>query len=102
MVAGSTATATPAVAVNRAAAVTVRLFASAAERAGVRMYSLEYGGTLTVREAFLRICLRFPRLGSMDGRLLFAVNAEYAGDSTVLHGGDELCLIPPVSGGASP
>jgi molybdopterin converting factor small subunit len=80
----------------------VRLFAGAADAAGVHTYSLGFGGTLTVREAFLRLCFRFPRLSSMDRRLLFAVNAEYAGDSTVLHAGDSLCLIPPVSGGATP
>jgi len=100
LVALSTATAAPAVAGSRSA-VSVLLFAGAADVTGVRMYSLECGGTLTVREAFLRLCRLFPQLRGMDGRLLYAVNAEYAGDSTVLRAGDGLCLIPPVSGGAT-
>jgi molybdopterin converting factor small subunit len=37
----------------------------------------------------------------MEGRLLFAANAEYAGPDFVLHAGDELTLITPVSGGAT-
>ncbi|MGO8792631.1 MAG: molybdenum cofactor biosynthesis protein [Terriglobia bacterium] len=43
---------------------------------------------------------RFPRLRPMSGVLLFAVNQEIAKDSTLLHEGDEVAFMPPVSGGA--
>ncbi len=33
--------------------------------------------------------------------LAVAVNREYAGPATVLHDGDEVALLPPVSGGSS-
>ncbi len=33
------------------------------------------------------------------GSLAVAVNREYAGLGTVLHDGDEVALLPPVSGG---
>ncbi len=82
------------------AVVTVRLFAGAADLAGTRYYSLA-GDPLTVREAFLRLCHVFPDLRRMEGRLLFAANAEYVGDAFELRAGDELSLIPPVSGGAT-
>jgi molybdopterin converting factor small subunit len=42
----------------------------------------------------------FPEFRKLDGRLLFAANAEYAGPEFVLHGGDDLALITPVSGGS--
>ncbi len=32
--------------------------------------------------------------------LAAAVNREYAGGETMLHDGDEIALLPPVSGGA--
>ena len=35
------------------------------------------------------------------GSLAVAVNREYAGRATVLHDGDEVALLPPVSGGAA-
>jgi molybdopterin synthase catalytic subunit len=44
---------------------------------------------------------RFPRLLSIGGALLFAVNQEIAKDSTPLRDGDEVAFMPPVSGGAS-
>ena len=43
---------------------------------------------------------RFPRLLSVAGSLLLAVNQEIAHGSTPLHDGDEVAFMPPVSGGA--
>jgi molybdopterin synthase catalytic subunit len=42
-----------------------------------------------------------PRLIEARGRIRFAVNREYAKLDTPLNDGDELALIPPVSGGES-
>jgi MoaE-MoaD fusion protein len=42
---------------------------------------------------------RFPRLGELAGSLLFAVNEQIAEPLAVLHEGDEVALMPPVSGG---
>jgi molybdopterin converting factor small subunit len=41
---------------------------------------------------------RYPRLPWPAGTML-AVNQEYAGEKTVLRDGDEVAVIPPVSGG---
>jgi molybdopterin converting factor subunit 1 len=43
---------------------------------------------------------RFPRLLSVKGSLLVAVNQEIASPSTPLRDGDEVAFMPPVSGGA--
>jgi MoaE-MoaD fusion protein len=42
---------------------------------------------------------RFPRLGELAGSLLFAVNQQIADPLAILHEGDEVALMPPVSGG---
>ena len=42
---------------------------------------------------------RFPRLGELAGSLLFSVNQQIADPLEVLHEGDEVALMPPVSGG---
>lgn len=44
--------------------------------------------------------IRFPKLLDVGGSLLLAVNQEVAPASMVLHEGDEVAFIPPVSGGA--
>ena len=40
----------------------------------------------------------YPQLAAVQRVLSIAVNAEYAGSHTVLKAGDEVALIPPVSG----
>jgi molybdopterin synthase catalytic subunit/molybdopterin converting factor small subunit len=73
--------------------VTVRLFAGLRERAGVGERELE--GVTRVSEVW-------PALGLGDepDGLLYAVNRRYAEREEKLTDGDEVALIPPVSGGA--
>jgi molybdopterin converting factor subunit 1 len=74
--------------------VTVRLFAMLRERAGAREVTLELPDGARVSDAL-------AELGSIaEGLpLVMAVNREYAPEDHVLDEGDELALIPPVSGG---
>jgi molybdopterin synthase catalytic subunit/molybdopterin converting factor small subunit len=74
-------------------AVRVRLFAGLRERAGWSERELD--GVETVADVW-------PALGLGDepAGLLYAVNKEYAGREQTLADGDEVALIPPVSGGA--
>ncbi|HEU6446714.1 MAG TPA: molybdenum cofactor biosynthesis protein MoaE [Gaiellaceae bacterium] len=72
--------------------VRVRLFAGLRERAGWSEREVEAG---TVGEVWAEL-----GLGEEPGGLLYAVNQEYADRSTPLSDGDEVALIPPVSGGA--
>ena len=41
----------------------------------------------------------YPQLAAVQQVLSIAVNSEYAGSHTALQAGDEVALIPPVSGG---
>ncbi len=78
----------------------VRFFARLSELAETRETEVEVGEGLTVADLFATLCSRFPGLSDYEGRLLFAVNAEYVQPSYPLRGGEEVALIPPVSGGA--
>lgn len=75
--------------------VTVRLFAQLRERAGTGELSVELPEGARVQDAI-------DRLGALAGDLpvVMAVNREYADRDSQLGPGDELALIPPVSGGA--
>jgi molybdopterin synthase catalytic subunit len=73
-------------------AVTVRLFAGLRERAGWSEQTVEAATVADVWPAL--------GLGEEPEGLLYAVNKQYADRDTALTDGDEVALIPPVSGGA--
>jgi MoaE-MoaD fusion protein len=75
--------------------VTVRLFAMLRERAGAPELVLELPEGARVRDALAELSGLAPGLP-----LVMAVNREYADEDDPLAAGDELALIPPVSGGA--
>jgi MoaE-MoaD fusion protein len=52
-----------------------------------------------VRELLLYYAREAPRIEPMLPSLAIAVNQEYSGADRVLHEGDEVGLLPPVSGG---
>ena len=81
--------------------VTVRLFAILRERAGSDSIEIELPEPATVDDAFE--CLAaVPALTELIERmpLRMAVNREYATATTSIAPGDELAVIPPISGGA--
>lgn len=53
----------------------------------------------TVRDVWSRLGERVPRLAQYQRSVATAVNHSYAPANTVLREGDELALLPPVSGG---
>ena len=75
--------------------VTVRLFAGLRERAGWSRQEVELADGATVGDLW-------PTLGLGDepGGLVYAVNRSYTERGTALADGDEIGLIPPVSGGS--
>ncbi len=75
--------------------VRVRLFAGLRERAGAGEIELELPEGAVVGDVLERV------RGLTEGLpVVMAVNQEYADRSAPLRPGDELALIPPVSGGA--
>jgi molybdopterin synthase catalytic subunit/molybdopterin converting factor small subunit len=73
--------------------VTVKVFAGLRERAGWSRRELE--GVERVGDVWPKL-----GLGVEPPGLLYAVNREYAGQDRKLVDGDEVALIPPVSGGS--
>ncbi|MGB2712055.1 MAG: molybdenum cofactor biosynthesis protein MoaE [Conexibacter sp.] len=77
--------------------VRIRLFAMLRERAGTSELQLELPDGARVRDALAAV---EALAGGLP--LVMAVNREYADADAPLAAGDELALIPPVSGGADP
>jgi MoaE-MoaD fusion protein len=76
--------------------VTVRLFAMLRERAGAPEITLELPEGARVGDALTSLAEVAEGIP-----LVMAVNREYASEDTALDPGDELALIPPVSGGST-
>ncbi|MEX0774118.1 MAG: MoaD/ThiS family protein [Phycisphaeraceae bacterium] len=84
--------------------VRVLLFASLAQQTGVSETTIMLadaagGPSPTVADARDALLRQYPALTPLADRLAYAVNLAYVPLSQPLHDGDELALIPPVSGG---
>lgn len=79
--------------------VTVKLFAAYQEAYGVPELQLELPQGTTVMQMCDRILTDHPELENLRNITRFGVNLQFAEPDTVLQNGDEVVLIPPVSGG---
>ncbi|CAA9426641.1 MAG: Molybdenum cofactor biosynthesis protein MoaD [uncultured Rubrobacteraceae bacterium] len=79
--------------------IRVLFFGAAADRAGTREAELEVEGGATLAEIWPLLVGRHPDLAPMRDTLAFAVNGEYARGEAAVWAGDEIAVLPPVSGG---
>ncbi|NXU56475.1 MOC2A synthase, partial [Turnix velox] len=82
--------------------VSVLYFARSAELAGLRCESLRVPRQLTALQLWEEIVRVHPRLADIRDQVVFAVRQEYVlleDQLLVLQPGDEIAIIPPVSGG---
>ena len=77
----------------------MRFFALYRERAGRNDFHLQLPEGATVSDLTAEVRHHFPMLAPPQVQIVVAVNADYAEPQEVLHHGDDVCLIPPVSGG---
>lgn len=82
--------------------IEAQLFAILRECAGGGSVAAELPEGATVADALTAFAEAHPRLGEALAAMpvVMAVNHEYARPDQVLNEGDELALVPPVSGGA--
>jgi len=79
--------------------VTVKLFAAYQEAYGLPELQLELPTGTTVVAVRDRLLAEHPELEGWRHITQFGVNLEAAAPETILQNGDEVVLIPPVSGG---
>lgn len=79
--------------------VTVKLFAAFGEAYGVSEQTLEFPLLTPVSQVLERAIEEHPQLEKWRGRTRFGLNLEFVSPDTILQDGDEVVLIPPVSGG---
>jgi len=79
--------------------IKVLLFGAAADRAGTRETELPVDVGMTLAEIWPLLARRRPDLVPMRDTLAFAINGEYARGDAGVSPGDEVAVLPPVSGG---
>ena len=81
--------------------VRVLFFGLLTDVIGQRSDSLVLPQGATVRHLLAHYQSNFPRLNGLVSSLAVSINQSYVPQSAELHDGDEVALLPPVSGGAN-
>ena len=79
--------------------VTVKLFAAYQEVIGSEEQILEVATGTTALDVCRQLIAQHPQLSEWESQTRFGINLDFVVPETELHPGDELVLIPPVSGG---
>lgn len=79
--------------------VKVRLFAALHELLGQREVTLDLSEGATIDDLRDRLVEEHPIVRTLLPTLVWAVNEEYVPSEHRLRDGDEVALIPPISGG---
>jgi molybdopterin converting factor subunit 1 len=81
--------------------VKVLLFGQLKDIVGRQEDSLELQPGARLAALMSHYAERYPKFRGLTGSIACAINQEYAQGSAVLKEGDEVGLLPPVSGGRS-
>jgi len=77
----------------------VQLFAAAKDLAGKGEVEIDVPSGASISDARRALVDAVPTLERIAAYAMFAINAEYASESTIVPEKCEIALIPPVSGG---
>ncbi|MGD8192334.1 molybdenum cofactor biosynthesis protein MoaE [Brevibacillus ginsengisoli] len=77
----------------------LQLFAGLAERANARQITIELADHSTVSQLLEHLAQEYPALASLLPTCFVSINHEYALADQTIQSGDEIALLPPVSGG---
>ncbi len=79
--------------------VKVLFFGMLRDIVGLAEDHIEVADGALVESIFTRYARDFPRLTDLESSIVLACNQEFCGRSAVVHEGDEIAFLPPVSGG---
>ena len=79
--------------------ITVKLFALMREKAGTDTVALEVPDGANLMQAVAVLVRHYPALAPYMSNTRFSLQMDFVDPATMLAQGDELALIPPVSGG---
>lgn len=85
---------------DRRVHIRVLFFGPVRDVVGLREDSLDLAASGRLGQVFEHYAARFPKLREMSGSIVLALNQQFSSPSAPLADGDEVALLPPVSGGS--
>ncbi len=79
--------------------ITVRFFASVKDVAKATETRIELPVASIADDVLAHLVIQYPALKALRPYIRIAVNEAYVDGAFVLHDGDDVAIIPPVSGG---
>jgi len=79
--------------------ITILYFAGSRDATGVKMESLELPKNTSIKGLLSRLSITHPKIRDMLNIIHISVNYKVVGKDTVLNDGDEVAILPPISGG---
>ena len=79
--------------------IRLHFFAQLREMVKTSEFVLESVGPLSCKEAVLKVTEQYPQASGLVKTCSVAKNGNFVGQETDLEDGDELAILPPVSGG---
>ena len=84
---------------DKAISVKVCFFAGAREQVGIADTQLELAAGAGTSQFVQELVALYPQLESLLPRCALAINGDYVRSETPLVAGDEVAVLPPMSGG---
>jgi sulfur-carrier protein len=79
--------------------ITIRFFASVKDVAKISETNIELPITAVADDVLSYVVSKYPALKALRSYIRIAVNESYVASDFKLRDGDEIAIIPPVSGG---
>jgi len=79
--------------------ISILYFATVKDATGIRMESIDLSKDTTISEMLSKISMIYPKLKHILNNIQISVNYRIVDFNTVLKDGDEVALLPPISGG---
>ncbi|DBA00310.1 TPA: hypothetical protein N0F65_001505 [Lagenidium giganteum] len=79
--------------------IKVLYFAAARDEIGPREEEFALDGVKVVADLRAKLCAKYASAAEILRGVTFARNLEYVEDDAPVHAGDEIAVIPPISGG---
>ncbi len=79
--------------------ISILYFANVKDATGVRKDAIELPQDTPIKKLLTKISLTYPNIKGMLNNIQISVNYKVVNMNTILKDGDEVALLPPISGG---